>query len=281
MGITRLLVKDRPSNFDADAATYDAAKQRTRERIAELLVKAPFHVNDVYGNKQKQRTLVVLPGERWAFEQQYVHDHPDHFGQKVDDGRRVYTYFNGLEWSWPILERSVKWLPRNPHRPQNHMKNRVKQAKYGMISGDLYGFAANIARIINVHASSFMRIELDELKHEGRLDWFKRVFWANTGIWLDFTSPACDEVMISLINAGNCCRLVHEPVPFAVSMMIGRDTLKLVKKRSSLATRVHFVETCLNLNKHKTFEMEDAWTYRSVAGITMVNVTGWLNPRRH
>lgn len=152
-------------------------------------------------------------------------------------------------------------------------------ANYGMTTGRIQGYATTFARWMHVHSDTYVQFTDDDLKHPSRQIWYDHAFRGNTVIWMDFTSSACPVVMDTLINLGNSCRIVTQPVHIAVTLMVGRDSIDLEKKGDPLATRVHFIDTCLNLNKYKSFELVDAWTYKSVSGVTMATVIGKLITR--
>lgn len=246
------------------ANAHDPEKHKTREKIAEFFLESPYA-----GEWGPTFTLLTLPGKLWVFERMFI--------RMCSAPMQKRLFFNGLEWSWPILEQGVAWMPRRSRRRKDRAP---ATAHYGLNTGRIMGFATTYARWMHIHSDTYMQIEKDDLKHDDRHRWFEHTFWGNSVIWLDFTSNACPVVMDTLINAGNCCRLPEQPVHFATSFMVGRDVLDLEPKGDALSTRVHFVETCMNLNKHKTFELVDAWTYQSVGGVTMANVIGKLHHRR-
>ncbi len=248
------------------AGRADPEKHKTRIKIAEFFLQSPYA-----GDGGPAFVPLTLPGKLWIFEGLFQEMCTKHMSKRL--------FFNGLEWSWPIIEQGLGWMPRRVQRNGRSRRN-PSVSHYGLSTGRIEGFATTKARWLHIHSDTYAQVLDSDCKHEDRRSWFNHAFRGNTVIWMDFTSNACPAVMDTLINLGNTCRIVNQDVHIAVTLLLGRDTLDLEQKEDPLATRVHFINKCLNLNKHKSFELVDAWTYKSTSKSTMVTVIGKLVSRK-
>lgn len=202
--------------------------------------------------------LCSLPGMYWRFE-----------NQLADQADREIT-FVGLEHHWGLIEKYCGWMPGdNPH-----------YAEERMVNGSLPMYVTDCASWIFIKAGSFFSVQPDDFPSPNRRKSFNRKYRGFTMVWLDFMSPFCADVEAALVGLGDYCHRELPVIPFAITVMYGRDRPSRKLPEGYRLDRVGYVKELLGRRGVVRFESHASWMYTSQDGARMLNIVGLLHNQR-
>jgi hypothetical protein len=227
----------------------DPNKDRVRDKIFD-------HFNAVHPPNEMR--LFTFPGVRWSLERRMEQD-------------RARTFFIGIEIDNTTFQRSRAWMP-------DETVPRSSVSEYVFKSGLRVPYAQRGRSVLlNMRCSDFFRVRRTNLftKDEGRF-WSAK-FRNISAFWLDFTSPICNEVTISLDGIiGALSRYVID-VPFAVTVLKARECADTQNKILALQTdRVGYLKRCMECLNRECL-IDDVIEYTSSAGSPMITLIGRLS----
>lgn len=231
-------------NRDSDD---EHVKQPQRERVLSHILN---------NHASRRLTLLSLPSYYWKFEHLLL------------DQWRGTAAFIGLEWNWGVMELGTPWVPGDQPR----------YVEYPIKIGTLQGIRTTQSRWLYVHAGDFLNLNgRDEIGSKTQRWRFAQRFKRNTCIWLDFTSNLCCETRRALRAVSSFCDSDTPRVPFAVTLMMGRECGGLMNGDDAISRRVPLIQRLLEHRNWREFTIADAWSYESSRGAPMLCVTGFLD----
>lgn len=233
----------------------DVNKQPHRDKVTEFFLK--------HMPAETLPHLLTLPGIYWAFERDFA----------IVSGRDC--RFIGLEWSWPVLEKSRLYMPGSiPGAPWS----------WRLRIGDVLGYKSDRAMLLYARAGSFMSLTNKDLviNFDNQPKWVHHHatrFRLNSHVWLDTNNTWSDELKQALRGIPRFVDRRLSVVPFAVTFLACREPYKLgegnpVDKRCRAVTRE------LEKSGLCRFEFKEAYTYLSVNGMPMFCGYGLLHKRK-
>jgi hypothetical protein len=222
----------------------ESVKQPLRDRVLAHILKhhAPGRLR-----------CLSLPGERWAFETSLM--------QRWDWGP---CSFVGAERDAVVMRRGLPWMPRALVRNPEWDRFPLEEGYVDFASTDK-------AVVINCDLQDVIRfVPTDHVKHTA----WKKHFCRWTCAWFDFTTmlhPRLEGTLgrISQHMAGVAV------VPIALTLMSGRESREQTRRITAIADdRVDYVCRVLRGNRFRTFELDEAVEYTSVAGCPMMLLLG-------
>lgn len=238
-------------------AENEEVKQPQREKVADFLLAN--HADDL------PMVCFSLPGVRWRFE------------HMLDARRRPeLNRFVGVERNYTILEKGALWLPGNTD---------AKPFDESLRAGSLSGWHNDRSSVFWMRCVDFMSLGRALKGSRSR-----RRRWADdysrwTAAWLDFSAPLNKEVITCLQRLESHCDYVTDEVPFALTIMLGRedratseamDIAAAGRANNTLERRVALVEAILSARDCRTFYRGPCWDYTSAGGAPMGVITGRL-----
>ncbi len=228
----------------------EAVKAPQRDRVAAHILK--FHPKC----SSKRLRLFCLPGLRWGFEH-------------LISGSRENVDFIGVERNFTLLEESRLHMP-------GLESGRVLHES--LKTGYVFGRANSRARVLWSTCSAFMSLGDEDFESKQR----RKAWWAEWGnwsaAWLDFSGPISREMVACLGRLEAHCDIFANRVPVAVTFLAAREALDITQAINSSGTgpdrRTSFLVNFLNGALHRRFELTDAWTYASAAGVPMGMLLG-------
>jgi len=189
--------------YHQESSNYErtsSSKMLERELIADFILS--------YFTKKRQVQLLSNPGQYWYFEH-------------LINLRHKRCRFIGIEKSLEIMEKSRSSMV-GIGQNQFFTNNR----KFGEIY--ITQYTTKQSSWFNCNLSTFCTMLTTDYGADmtTKQIWNERYF-QNNAAWLDFTSPICDEVRITLENLHLVMAPSKKLRPVVVTLMYGRDTVQL------------------------------------------------------
>lgn len=198
-----------------------------------------------------------LPGERWAFETM--------LSLSWDGGS---CKFIAVERESAVIRRALGWMPRVGRQKAGWQRHELQDGYVDYVS-------TNQSAVLHCDLHDFARITTDDHGSKERSEAWWKMFRGWTCAWFDLTTMLHPRFEATLGRVDRCFSRLCNVAPFAVTLLAARESRNQTKRiRAFDDERVTYVARILDHNHYRSFTLDDAIEYTSVAGCPMLLIMG-------